>query len=382
MIRNYKLLVLVIASFIFTNTFSQLNFHTNSFSSQEEQVPALPVQQNTLQDFSSMGGIPCGPNSFWPIAFVTGIDQFVLNGNQVTFTSTIVNPGYFASLAYCNNVDNGTFSPTFYDCQNADAAFYDGSSWTVASSFPSHFLYNCGGNGDFLYYEAVQTTPPRTIVKYSNGVFDSIYSIQDTTRFISVADLAVDDIGNVWFFSAAIGPASIITDTLNVISPSGQLLKQFPFIYNTDNGYGCFLLNGILYIVLGPANLIHLNTLIPVSISTNTATAGAPIPMPSGTNYADLAGGCNAGNPLLINENSFPGIFNLFPNPARDVLTVTPGKRMKNEYRIFDTGGSLLKVILSDAEMTEINIRSLVAGIYFIECKNSKGISRNKFIKF
>ena len=377
MIYKYKLFFCIaLFCLLITKSFSQYNASTNSFSAKDEPALTIPMQQSLLMDLSQVTGIPCSPNTFWAIS--AGVDQYTLNGNSVTFNSTVCLP-YYGNLAYCNNLDGGSFSPTFYDASDSTAAYYNGSGWTTGLTANAR-LFNCGGNGNYLYFEYVPVgTYPKTIARYDGTSVTNIYTLPDTSEFISVADLDIDDNGNIWFFTGfPISPYN--SDTLNVITPTGQLIKQFPISINTLNAYGSFMLNGTIYIGLGSANTVHPNSLIPVYISPIFVYAGNPIPMPAGINYGDLAS-CNAGSPLAIIENGGSEIFSLYPNPAKDVLTVTAANHFKNEYSIVDLKGAVIKRFFSDNETTNINISVFDAGVYIVECRNATGITRNKFVK-
>jgi hypothetical protein len=367
----------IVLCFILTKSYCQYNPETNSFSSTDSPVITNTGLQNTYQNFSQIGGIPCTANSFW--ATSAGVDQYSLVGNTVTFLSTVCTPVYF-NLAYCNNLNGGSFSSTFYDAIDSNVYYYDGSGWPTDPLNGPGRLFNCGGNGNFLYYSvAGATSYPKSIARYDGVSFTTIYTLPDTNQFLSVADLNIDDAGNVWFFTGfPVSPFS--SDSLNVVSPSGQLIKQYPFSLNTANAYGSFMLNGIIYIGLGSGNSIHPNTLIPVTITSTTATAGAPIPMPAGINYADLAS-CNAGMPLSVREFTATESFSVYPNPATDFLTITSNTQNKNEYRIVDVKGCLVHIISFGGASIKADIHSLEPGVYFIECNNLKGTFRRKFIK-
>lgn len=360
----------------FTTVFSQYNPGTNTFSSSNEPVVLKTVEKANVQNFSQLSGIPCNQNTFW--ATSSGVDEYVLVGATTVFVSTVCTPLYY-NLAYCNNLNGGSFSPTFYDAIDSNAAYYDGAAWNIIALNGPGRLFNCGGNGSFLYYcVAPANSYPKSIARYDGVAFTNIYTLPDTNQFISVADLDVDDAGNVWFFTGfPVAPYN--SDTLNVVSPSGQLIKQFPFSYNTLNAYGSFILNGVIYIGLGSANTFHPNTLIPVTISSTSATAGTPISMPP-INYADLAS-CNPGMPLSVNENHAPEILRIFPNPAHDVIMITSKNKNKNEYRIVDVNGRVMQLISLSFGNVKAAIHSLCSGVYFIELINSKEIFRTKFVK-
>jgi hypothetical protein len=362
--------------FISANVYGQFNLNTNVFSADNYPLNQMPAQQDASPVLTQAGGFPCIPNTFY--ATSSTVDQYMITGNTATFVS-IICPPYLYSLAYCNNLNGGSFSPTFYDCIDSAAVYFDGSGWVQIPLQGPGRLFNCGGNGSYLYYcVAPATSLVNAIARYDGSTFTTIYNLSDPNKFISVADLNIDDDGNVWFFTGHGSPAS--ADTLNVISPAGQLLKQFPFSFNTQNAYGSFMMNGIIYIGLGSANTVYPNTLLPVIIGFNSVTMGTPVPMPSTINYGDLAS-CNAGNPLSVKEYPRQENFSLFPNPTNDVLTITSNGWLENEYKIVDINGRKMQTISSMSPTIKTDIHSLKSGIYFIESKNSTGIWRKKFVK-
>lgn len=108
--------------------FSQFNPLTNSFTKIAGDEPALATQVDNLISYTSASGIPCTANSFWAIAS-TGADLFTLDAGVITKIGTTIIPGVFdLNLAYCNNLNGGAFSPTFYSTQNFNQpVYYNGS---------------------------------------------------------------------------------------------------------------------------------------------------------------------------------------------------------------------------------------------------------------
>lgn len=377
MLKNYKIKFFALVFYgISVKAFGQYNLNTNSYVSANDLVISKPAKQSNTPDFSLTGGFPCIANTFY--ATSSAVDQYMLTGNTATFVSMMC-PAYLYSLAYCNNLNGGAFSPTFYDCIDSTAVYYDGSGWTQIPLMGPGRIFNCGGNGNFLYYAVAPVIGHvNAIARYDGVSFTTVYTLADTNRFVSVADLNVDDAGNVWFFTGPI--ASFSTDTLNVISPIGQVLKQFPFSFNSNNAYGSFMLNGIIYLGLGSANPVYPNTLLPVIIGFNSVSMGTPIPMPPTINYGDLAS-CNAGSPLAVQEYMQQGDFNVFPNPVNDVLTIMSNGQVENEFKIVDLKGSIVQTFPTIGETVKADVHLLDAGIYSIESYSSKGIWRRKFVK-
>ena len=80
----------------------------------------------------------------------------------------------------------------------------------------------------------------------------------------------------------------------------------------------------------------------------------------------------------------------IYPNPAKDIITLDIGrniKNMKTEAEIYDVlGRKILKFEIENPESatsgkSEINISSLSKGMYFLKVTNGAGLTQTKFIK-
>jgi hypothetical protein len=368
-----KMLLLIVSLLLSFASFSQFNPETNASG---PMTGAGPGTAASGPDFtSSLAGIPCDANSFWAVGNAK-ITRLTLNGNSITIAGEVATAGG-GSLAWCDNLDGGSFTPTFYTNSTfTRAGWYNGAGWTTCTAPPKSWVVNAGGYGNFLYFTANDSVSHlgTGIVRYTGSAYETVYTLADTSRAITVADLSADDAGNVWFFIG--NHTSLISDTLNVVSPSGQLLKQYPFTFNSYNAYGCFMMDGVIYIGLGNSNPDHPNTLVPVTVSGNVATAGVPIPMPA-TSYSDLAG-CNPGSPLAVEEvRNQPGV-KILPNPATDFiqLAVSDDQRTVSNLRIYNCQGNIVVERINFPVSTAISISALRPGIYFL----TYGHARQKFI--
>ncbi|MFN7911009.1 MAG: T9SS type A sorting domain-containing protein [Bacteroidota bacterium] len=338
---------------------AQYNSKTNSF---DDTLSNISAPQTFNQQYSKLSSsITCNPNSFYGITAGGDVEELSLVGNSITVTGTLISGGGF-SIAYCNNLNSSTLSPTFYT-DEPNIRYYNGSSWSNTNISPAA---NLGGNGNFLYF--VNTIPPspfsRTIKKYNGTNTSTIFT--RTNRIIDVGDLAVDDNGNVYFTTTA-DSTTFISDSIVVVSSSGQIVKQLPFTYNCYNAYGSFILNNVFYIGLGSSNPTSPNTLLPVIFGNNTAIAGTPISMPN-SNYYDLAS-CKAGLPLNI-RSSLPqqNTINLYPNPITDESTLRfPDNAGVKTIRILNILGQPISQFETRDKSFVIKKSSLVSGIYFIE---------------
>jgi hypothetical protein len=360
--KHFTFLLFVFASIM---SFGQFDPSTNHAGKME--IPgSVPATDERTGDQQNLAGIECNANSFWAV-YGGNIISFTLNGNEVVNNGNFL-PAIGNSLAFCNNLDGGAFTPTFYTNKTTTrAAYYNGTGWTACTPQPKSWIVNAGGNGNYLYYTAHDsvTYQPIGISRYNGSSYNIVYKLADTSRAVTVADLLVDEPGNLWFFVG--NHTTLHTDTLNVFSPSGQLIKQFPFQFNTDNAYGCFMLNGIIYIGLGGANPVHPNTLIPVTINDNMAVAGTPIPMPANS-YADLAS-CTPGSPLAIKENPVKTRFSIYPNPAIDYIRVLNTGNPSGSLSTLKVCNSLGVIVFQKDKLTEneiIDISAFPKGIYHI----------------
>jgi len=88
-------------------------------------------------------------------------------------------------------------------------------------------------------------------------------------------------------------------------------------------------------------------------------------------------------NELYIKEPGYMrASFDIYPNPARDLIYIKNENAEYAEYRIVNTLGTLLLTgIISSDKRTEININGLQSGFYIIYILNSKGSFSSKFIK-
>jgi hypothetical protein len=373
-------ILFLINCFCIIPAFGQYNPFTNSFRTNAADNPASADQVDNLIDYSSVSGVECTDNSFWAYR-PSGADLFSISGEVITQVgTTVITGGFDANLAYCNNLNGGDFSPTFYSTKNLDQpVYFDGSGVTSSGDTSPDKLINCGGNGNFLYYISYDSAyEAKAIVKYNGSTFTAVYYLPDSI-VMSVADLAVDDYGNVWFFTGPKGE-TYQSDTLKVVSPGGQLLKRYPFQYDTDNGYGCFMLKGKIYIGLGSYNTAHPNTVLPITITSESATAGTPLLMPVSTSYSDMAS-CAAGAPLSVYEQIPVQDIKVYPNPVVDKLTICCNSGESYEVILYDfTSRELLHQNFTGS--VTLNTGPFSKGIYIYKIRNNSGAEKSgKVIK-
>jgi hypothetical protein len=84
--------------------------------------------------------------------------------------------------------------------------------------------------------------------------------------------------------------------------------------------------------------------------------------------------GVSINNILVQNE------VKLYPNPANEMVTIEVFNGFNNNINILDLSGKLLKSIQSMKAITNINLSTLQAGVYFISINNENGTIIKKLI--
>ncbi len=307
-----------------------------------------------LQSIVIGQGITCNPNTFWAFNTSKQVVEYELNNGVVTSNGVVVSQAGSSTagpLVFSNNL-NGSFSPTFYTSNGGHSAYYD-------------YLY--------FHFNAVA---PYCIQRYNGNSYTTIYS--DSSTVFTVADMAVDDYGNSWF---CIGTAFPNTDLIRVISPNGDILKDYPFSWNTVGAYGCFLLNGTFYIAIHNGNS---GELIPVTFTENSAIPGTPIDFDDGT--LDAAS-CNAGAPLSVTEHdSQANQLNIYPSIATESincsLELPTGSTI--QIAIIDYLGNVVSTDqqqVTGVSLTKIDVSTLPKGIYFVQVDTGKEKLVRRFLK-
>ncbi len=89
----------------------------------------------------------------------------------------------------------------------------------------------------------------------------------------------------------------------------------------------------------------------------------------------------NAGFLSRDNQNKFRGLFNTYPNPVNDILTIQILDIQASAYSIHDLSGKELQQGLIESKNVEISMKSLPDGMYLLKLINSKGHFTTKIIK-
>lgn len=343
-------------------------------------IVLLIITENVISQ-----GISYNSNTFWS-SDVVSIKEYEIVNNEIVSTGTIL-PLSCMSLAFCNNLDGGNFSPTFYThgvSASNSADFYDGINWVAGQSQSTCPQQNCGGYGNFLYYQTLNETP-NCSERYDGISFTSVFS--EDTLFFTVADLAVDEDGNVWCF---MGQTVLNSTYIRVYSPDGQLLKQFDIDIDTGNAYGCFLMNNVFYLGLGHLNTVFPNTLLPIYFTENSAIIGTPITAGLLSSSIDLAS-AKPGKPLSkasTSEISKLSTLSVYPTIIEKDLKINfeSDNQSLNRLSIVNEIGTIIFTCEIETKSNKfeqiIDLSKFSNGVYFILLENSMETTRKKIIKY
>ena len=76
-------------------------------------------------------------------------------------------------------------------------------------------------------------------------------------------------------------------------------------------------------------------------------------------------------------DNIFANQLNIYPNPAKDIITVASSELQNETYTVFSISGQALMQGKLQGETTTINVSSLASGVYFVKVSDKTA----KFIK-
>ena len=353
-------------------TFAQLFCNTGQFYAIGNGANSVPSAIYRLQN---SGGTITIPNLLTPIAALP-------NTNQMSLAIADFGDGKKLYSHYKLGAVNRILR-------------LDGATWNVAYSDSSanYTITNAAGNGSFLYFHASRTNLwPGLINRFVGNAMVTIW--EDSVTSLPVGDIAVDNSGNVFFFS---GIGSMV-NRLNIIAPTGVILDTLPVSFNASFAYGCFFDDDVLYVGFGANSVTYPNKLIPFYISPGQVVMGSPLNMPNpvlgstpnGTirlNFNDLAscsnaninfqGGGSTSTNDLVNEINWQ----LFPVPATQEVTVKWDNNQSTDIRIFDMYGKVISTYFNRQEEIVIPIAGLSSGIYWAEIRVGNKVARRKWIK-
>ena len=265
--------------------------------------------------------MPCQSSVFYGNVG-SAVHRLQFNGSSITDLGVLTTPTQnMFGLAYGMDITQGSTHRTLYGSA-ANASFnqseiirYDGTGWTSIVT-DSLIYHNAAAYGPFIYFmhSTVSGQPNNQCISRlnPNGTLTKIFT--DTSLIFSVADMAVDSLGNVYFFR---GTSIGATTQLVIINAAGTIVQTFTTNLNNMNTFfGAMFLNGALYLGWNTVN----GQLIPVNMNGSVATLGTGIPLPAGISMRDLANchdSAEVSTPVIPIGYALQDIV-VFPNPAVD----------------------------------------------------------------
>jgi len=139
---------------------------------------------------------------------------------------------------------------------------------------------------------------------------------------------------------------------------------NLPFDDTNNDGYVAFKIKTKPTLVLGNtfSNTASIYFDYNAPIATNTATTTVAL--------------------LAKSDFAFENYFQIYPNPANDVLNIEVKKQIEvTSISIYNTLGQLILVLPGAKEIKTVDISALKAGNYYIKINSDQGSSNAKFIK-
>jgi hypothetical protein len=272
------------------------------------------------------------------------------------------------SVAYGNDIIHGSTNRTIYASSFSGAEGkiiqWNGTAWDVLHSDSMYYL-NGGAYGCYIYYIQYNfsvTPNTQAIVRLqSDGSIDKIF--EDNSLIFTVADLAVDSLGNIYCFrGAALGNTSELT----VINPAGAIVASYATTLNYAMGfYGSMFMNGTLYV----GQDLGTPALYPINYSGTTATMGLPV-----FNYYTMTDLGNSHH--VVNNTTFVAEAapqeNISATMHGNYLVVNNASGHLVTATVFDASGKLLISQKVEDATTEVDMQQFRNGVYFVQIDNGQ----------
>ncbi|MBK7852765.1 MAG: T9SS type A sorting domain-containing protein [Bacteroidetes bacterium] len=362
-------------------------------------LPAL-----LLSFFFAEAQIDCTAGSFYGFGSDGSIYQLTLSGNNITLGSAQCPPVTTTrnGLAIADLGSGSKFysSGTLVPPAGYDVLEYASGNWSSLLSNPyPNSIHNSAGRGNLLYYQYIGSTNQTgnarfsRIFRFDGNTLPVVF--EDSTVFMKVADIAIDNNDNLYFFSDSISYPNTDVSQLNIMSPSGVIIARYPVSFDGDNAYGAFLQDSVLYVGLGPSNLTHPNTLLPIIITGSVVTLGTPIPMPhpviGGTignpiylSFSDLASCADAFvnfEPNTVGlKNPVVNLPSIYPNPVHDQLFIRDFF-VASRVTLYDLQSRIILEKTIGSGDSDLDLSGIPAGLYVMRLINSENSGNFIIIK-
>ncbi len=309
-----------------------------------------------------LGNAPGGSNGRTVYSLTKSGSSITYNG---VFTTNNVPAGLSLAIA-----DLGDGAKFYTHTNSGEIIKYTGTTWQTVYTTTDTF-FNSAGNGNFLYFHSTRlnASTHNKIARFDGTNLTTLWN--DQTVYSPVADIAVDDNGNVYFFT---GATPYDVNTLNIMSPTGVMLKQIPLSFDGFTGYGVCFLDDKLNVFFTGSNSTYPNQMLPIVISGNTATLGAGVAIPqpvigTSTNgpillsMVDIAS-CSSANIVLSNTDlETPVNLNVFVrNNQLNIIS-----ELKGDATVFNALGQKTGyLMISNYNVNQMDISGYAPGVYCV----------------
>lgn len=277
--KKYTILLITILSY--TLTYSQSN-NNKEFLHQNKadfnvltgtiglSSPTKPTTSNLNNLNPSNFSCDC-ESDFFTVDINGDIQQWSIVNNTIVGGSVILTGGHNNGLAYCGPDGDRTFYCANYGNYTLNRYDTPSSSW-ISTTTPFQGI-NHGGFRNHQFFRSSS----KSVAYYDGTNFSTVAQLD--SHVITVADIAVDTLGQAWVFTGAVNPNST---QLRVYNSTG-LVTVYSFNFDANGAYGAFFIGNQLYL-----GQLHENRIVPVIIYANTVFLGTPIPFPY-IQYTDMA---------------------------------------------------------------------------------------------
>jgi len=331
-----KKLLLLFSFFLSLASFSQViataNFESLTVGNIGTDLTGTTAGQGGWFTYNSAGGTN-NDNTNYQIIDQAGNKKFQITGsNSTTGTKYMWQDGFDAAWA-ARTVGNNIVE--------VEIDLYASATATTSLNTARLALWNTAQDkvlGGFVYY------PTSRIIKGYGSSGTSTYVFTLGTADIVLAAGTWNRIGFSWN------------------SVTGEIKWKGPGF----NGYYVATNGGQT-----PAELDFLAT----TTTGNTVAAS--------TLFDNLIIRASAADTLLgINENILLAEFNIFPNPAKEMIYLSSSKYTYNSVKITDLNGRVVKSIdYNNVNESSIDISNLVTGMYLMNVVTDQGAFTQKIIK-
>lgn len=274
---------------------------------------------------------------------------------------------------------------------------YDGSAWSVSyvdSLFPFS-TNNIAGNGAFLYfhnsfgYSSSSAKRPGVIRRFTGSGFTTLMVDSTDTVSYTVRDIAVDDSGNIYYFTGNDTSNRAKTTHLKVMSPAGVLLQNVPIVIDSPNLAGCFFQNNTLWIHAAGSNVVN-PYMRPITLSGSSLTLGAmvsiPRPLlgyrinPNNVTYSylafdDMASCTNTSFVVptgVLEKNASASGLAVYPNPASGAFSVRMPTSGNYSIQVFNALGQCCYTAQTQEAIYTIPCSHFSKGLYHIRVSSAE----------